>query len=419
MGKDVVIIGGGIIGLCSAYYCALAGHKVTVVERGPADHNCCCRGNGGMIVPSHFVPLAAPGMVTMGLRMMVNSKSPFYIKPRPDWSLADWGMKFIAAATAERVAAASPVLRDLHLASRRLFMELSLDKQLSFGLKRNGLLMLCRTHETLHEESEMGAQARKLGIPAETLDADETAKLDESIEMDVAGAVYFPEDCHLDPSRFLSSLTQFLRNAGVSFRWNCNILDCCMSGGQVEVLTTEDGQIAGEEFVLAGGVHSTVLGKRMGIHLPMQAGKGYSVTVAKPPQLPKICSILTEARVAVTPIGRSLRFGGTMEMSGINFDITPKRIEGITESAAKYFPAFDAQHFAGLEAWSGLRPCSPDGLPYLGRTSEAGNLIVATGHAMLGLSLGPISGKSVAEMVDGETPPVDSVLLSPDRYNGF
>ena len=419
MGKKVVIVGGGIIGLCSAYYCTLAGHQVTLIERGTTNHNCCCRGNAGMIVPSHFVPLAAPGMVAMGLRMMRDPKSPFYIKPRLNLNLADWGMKFIEASTYERVSAAAPVLRDLHLASRKLFLDLAKQEGFSFGLKRNGLLMLCRTPTLLSEETEMGNRAKALGIPADCLNADETSKLDPGVDMDVCGSVYFPEDCHLDPARLLDSLTSFLIDAGVDFRWECETSQWVRSSGRIQAVRHGNGEIEGDEFVAAAGSVSTSLVKSLGIHLPMQAGKGFSVTLKQPPQLPKICSILAEARVAVTPMGQTLRFGGTMEMSGINHDISPTRIRGITESAARYFPAFNSSHFESLEPWAGLRPCSPDGLPYLGRTTAATNLVVATGHAMLGLSLGPITGQSVAQLINGESPCVMSPLLSPDRYNGF
>lgn len=419
MGKDVVIVGGGIIGLCSAYYCTLAGHRVTVVERGPAHHNCCARGNAGMIVPSHFVPLAAPGMAAMGMRMMGNPKSPFYIKPRLDWRLADWGMKFIEAATADRVAAAEPVLRDLHLESRKLFLQLSSQQGFNFGLKRNGLLMLCQTPEMLSEESAMSHRARALGIPAETLDTEETSKLDPGVDLEICGSVYYPEDCHLDPARLLDSLTRFLTESGVRFKWQSEATQWVRTDGRIRSIQLPDGELEGDEFIVAGGSLSPNLVKSLGIHLPMQAGKGFSVTVKRPPQLPKICSILTEARVAVTPMGKSVRFGGTMEMSGINHEISAQRVTGITESAARYFPRFNHYHFESLQPWVGLRPCSPDGLPYLGRSSVANNLIVATGHAMLGLSLGPITGQTVAQFIDGKSPGISSPLLSPDRYNGF
>jgi len=419
MGKRVVIVGGGIIGLCSAYYAVRAGHEVTLIEREADDHECCCGGNAGMIVPSHFIPLAAPGMVATGLKMMANPRSPFYIKPRLSLELADWGMKFIAASTYQQAEAAGYVLRDLHLASRALFLELAAEKSFKFGLKQNGLLMLCKSSHALEEESGAAKKAKALGIPAEVLTSKETAKLDPAIDMDICGSIYFPQDCHLEPRKLLAALTHFLQSAGVDFRWQHDVIGWRIENGSIAAAETKQALIEGDEFVIAGGSYSPALAKPLKLHLPMQAGKGYSVTVKKPPQLPKICSILTEARVAVTPMGRSLRFGGTMEIAGLDKSINAERVQGIVDSAAKYFPTFDNSHFEGLPAWSGLRPCSPDGLPYIGRSSRAHNLIVATGHAMLGLSLGPITGKIVSQILNEETATVDSRLISPDRFLGF
>jgi len=419
MGKRVVIIGGGIVGLFCARYCAREGHEVTVVERGGPDHDCCCRGNAGMICPSHFVPLAAPGMVATGLKMMGDPHSPFYIRPRLDWGLIDWGMKFIEAATPEHVGQSSPVLRDLHLLSRAEYVKLAREKGFRFGLKQNGLLMLCRGGEALLEESEMAETARTLGIPAQTLGPEETARLDPGIDMNIAGAVYFPNDCHLNPAQLLADLTRSLHEDGVRFQWNTEVADWSIRDGVIRGAATGQGFIEADEFVLAGGAHSPTVAARLGLQLPMQAGKGYSVTLDRPPQRPRICSILTEARVAVTPIGRGLRFGGTMEIAGLNRDINPGRVKGITDSAQRYFPAFTNSHFAGLKPWAGLRPCSPDGLPYIGRTRRAKNLLIATGHAMLGLSLAPATGIMIARQVSDLSHGQVSPRIDPDRYSGF
>jgi D-amino-acid dehydrogenase len=419
MGKKVVILGGGIIGLCSAYHCVKAGHEVIILERGAADHDCCCRGNAGMICPSHFIPLAAPGMVASGLRMMGDRRSPFYIKPRLDWDLADWGMKFVEASTPEHVARSATVLRDLHLASRAEFLKLAKEKDFSFGLKQNGLLMLCQTAEALHHEATIAEQARALGIPAEVLTAAETAKLDPSVDLNIIGSVYFPQDCHLEPGRLLAAFTRFLSNAGVKFKWHHELTGWSAHEGHVNCAETNHENFEADEFVVAGGAHSPTTVKKLGVHLPMQAGKGYSVTLPGPPQLPKICSILTEAKVAVTPMGKSLRFGGTMEIAGLDLSINRERVQGIIDSAHRYFPSFDGADFSDLQPWSGLRPCSPDGLPYIGRTSRAKNLIIATGHAMLGLSLGPVTGRLVAQIVSGNRPDIESPVLSPDRFLGF
>ncbi|PYM16607.1 MAG: FAD-dependent oxidoreductase [Verrucomicrobia bacterium] len=414
MSKRVLIIGGGVIGLCTAYYAARQGHRVTVIEREAADHEGCSYGNAGMIVPSHFVPLAAPGMVGLGLKWMWNPASPFYIKPRLDWDLLNWGFKFWRAATPECAARAAPLLRALHLASRACFEELA--ELSNFGLVKKGLLMLCKTQHTLDEEAKTAERANQLGVPAEVLDARQTATLDPNVGMDVAGSVYFPKDCHLSPNRFMIALKRQLDQADATFSWETEVTGWRMGGSRIEAVRTARDELSADEFVLCGGAWSPLLARDLRLNLPMQAGKGYSLTLPKPRQLPQICAIFTEARVAVTPMGHSLRFGGTMEIDGMNQDINPVRVQGIIKAVPKYYPDFTLQDFEGIQPWRGLRPCSPDGLPYVGRSSRYSNLCIATGHAMMGLSLGPITGKLVAEILSGETPSIQIGLLNPDRY---
>ncbi|HXT42454.1 MAG TPA: FAD-dependent oxidoreductase [Candidatus Angelobacter sp.] len=416
MSKRILVIGGGVIGLSTAYYCARKGHHVTVVDRNPEQRDGCSFGNAGMIVPSHFIPLAAPGMVALGLKWMWNPESPFYIKPRPDRDLVSWAYRFWRASTPGRVRRAAPLLRDLQLASRACFEEFADLTGNSFGLVKRGLLMLCKTQHALDEEAKMAEQAGQLGIPAEVLDARQTAALDPDVRMDVAGAVYFPKDCHLSPDRFMAGLQQRLKQAGAEFSWNTEVTGWRASGSRIEAARTTVGEFTGDEFVLCGGVWSPDVARELRLHLPMQAGKGYSLTLTRPRQLPRICALFAEARLAVTPMGGSLRFGGTMEIAGLNEDINPVRVRGIIKSVPRYYPDFTPHDFDGVEPWRGLRPCSPDGLPYVGRTARHSNLCVAAGHAMLGLSLGPITGRLVAEILSGENPSIPINLLDPDRY---
>jgi D-amino-acid dehydrogenase len=414
--KHVVIIGAGVIGLCIAYYCARRGHQVTVIDREPEQRDGCSFGNAGLVVPSHFVPLAAPGMVALGLKWMWNPESPFYIKPRLDAELLSWAFKFWRAANAEHVKRSAPLLRDLNFASRALFEELAELPGNDFSLVKRGCLLLCKTQRTLDHEAAFAAQANQLGVPAEVLDAKQTAEHDPCVRMDVAGSIYFPKDCHLTPARFMARLKQQLDKLGVGFQWNTETTGFAWDKQRLTSVQTSTRKIEADEFVLAAGSWSPRLMRTLGLKLPMQAGKGYSLTLTKPRQLPRLSSILTEARVAVTPMDDSLRFGGTMEISGFTQEINPARVRGIIKSVRKYLPAFTPEDFAAVKPWCGLRPCSPDGLPYVGRTQRFGNLTVATGHAMMGLSLGPITGKIVGEIISSEKPSFDLTLLNPDRY---
>jgi D-amino-acid dehydrogenase len=276
--------------------------------------------------------------------------------------------------------------------------------------------MLCRTPQALHEESIAALKARQLGVPADVLEAPDVSRLDPGIDVAVCGAVHYPQDCHLRPDHYAAVLQQRAANAGARFLWNTTVEGWLLDHGRLTGIRTDAGPIQGDAFVLCGGVWSDAVVRPLGLRLPMQAGKGYAVTVPHPIQLPQLCSILTEARVAVTPMNGSLRFGGTMELAGLDESINRRRVEAILRAATRYFPAFRLEHFEGLETWHGLRPVSPDGLPYLGRTHVHPNLIVATGHAMMGLSLAPVTGDIVARLAADQDPGFDLAPLRPERF---
>jgi D-amino-acid dehydrogenase len=414
--KSVVILGGGVIGLSIAYYAQSRGLGVTVLDRAPEDKEGCSFGNAGMIVPSHFIPLAAPGMMALGLKWMWNPESPFYVKPRVSWDLLTWGWRFWQAATAARVKAAAPILRDLHLTSRAEYEKLAAELDGDFELVTRGLAMLCKSQKGLDEEAHMAEQANKLGVPAEVMDRAALAKLDPDITMDVAGGVYFPKDCHLSPNRLMAALRKRITDRGGTIIYGAEAQEWRRVGRRISAIITNQGEFAGDEFLLAAGAWANVTARELGLSIPLQAGKGYSLTLNEPRELPRLCSILTEARIAVTPMGNTLRFGGTMEMSGLHERIDTRRVRGIIKSVPFYFPRFEESDFTNIKPWQGLRPCSPDGLPYIGRTQRYDNLTIAAGHAMMGLSLAPVTGKLASQILTGENPEIDLTLLDADRF---
>lgn len=416
MSKRILIIGGGVIGLSVAQACAANGNDVTVLERQPEQRDGCSYGNAGMVVPSHFIPLAAPGMVALGLKWMWNPESPFYIKPRLSWDLLTWGLRFWRSATAVRVAKAKPILRDLGFASRERFDELAGDAN-EFGLVRRGLLMLCKEQKTLDEEAHVAEQARELGIPTEVHDAAGTAALDPDVQMAACGSVYYPRDAHLSPWLFMQFLQQEILARNGKLLFQTDVKGFTRSGNKIVAVQTSQGEFTADEVVIAGGSWSPLVARELGLKIPLQAGKGYSLTLPNPKRLPQLCSIACEARLAITPMGNSLRFGGTMEMSGLNETVSPRRVKGVIRGATTFFPEFTSADFADIKPWCGLRPCSPDGLPYIGRTAKYSNLVIATGHAMMGLSLAPITGQLVEQVIRGTKPRVDLTLLAPDRFS--
>lgn len=415
--KHVLIVGGGAVGLCCALYLRERGYEVTVIERDGIDRDSCSFGNAGMIVPSHFTPLAAPGAIGRGLRWLLDPGSPLYIRPRFDPALAAWILHFLRAANRDHVNRAGPILRDMLIASRELYERLADCSDNSFGLVKRGLLMLCRTRAGLEEETRAARRARELDLPVEIVSTARAAELDPGIGMDISGAVFYPLDCHLDPRLLMHGLTELAVAAGVTIRWSTSLAGWRVANARIQAAMTSQGDVTADEFVIAAGAWSAQALRTLNCRLPLQGGKGYSFTVPNPRQMPRMSSILSEAHVAVTPMGSSLRIGGTLEFAGLDRSVSLRRTHAIAAAASQYFPALRAQDIAQVQPWAGLRPCSPDGLPYIGRFARYSNLCMAAGHAMLGISLAPITGQLVAQVVSGERPRIALEPFSPQRYS--
>ena len=412
--KHILIIGGGIIGLFSAFYLNRAGYRVTILEKNaPLDN--CSLGNAGMIVPSHFVPLAAPGMVKKGLRWMFNPESPFYIKPRMDWDLISWGLKFIQAARPEKAEAAIPVLRDLNLESKKLYRELLQENLFDFAFKEEGILMLYKTEKAAEEEGKTAELANQIGIEAQILNRQEVEALDPNVTFDVLGAAYYPGDAHLYPNKLLENLSQYLVSKGVNIVYQTEITDIITDREHILQVKAGDQTYSPDLTVMAAGAWSGTLAKSLGITLPMQGGKGYSLTLDHFSPSPQIPAILTEAKVTVTPMENQLRFAGTLEIAGENLSVNMRRVKGLLSSVSRYYPQIDPEIPVESKVWRGLRPCSPDGLPYIGYSHKYRNLIFATGHAMMGVSLAPVTGKLVSQLVERKNPEILKMLI-PERY---
>jgi D-amino-acid dehydrogenase len=413
--KRVVVIGAGVVGLCVAWSLRLRGHEVVLVERERDGGDSCSLGNAGLISPSHFIPLAEPSKIAKALTSFLDSRSPFYLKPRFDLDLVRWGLAFLHASLPARARRSAPVLRDLMLASRALHLELADALGDAQRLETRGLLMLCRSQAGLDEESHIARQAHALGIEAEVCSAARTAEIDPGTRMRITGAVHYPGDAHLVPMRFVPALVDALRGH-VELRFGHEVTGWRAEGGRIAAALTRHGEIAGDEFVLASGSWSPGLLRRLGVRLPLEAGKGYSLTLPRPRELPRVPAVLSEASMAVTPMAGALRLAGTMEISGLGSRDLPERVRQLVDGFVDYFPAFRAQDFQHIVPWHGLRPCSADGLPYLGRLARFDNLCTATGHAMLGVTLAPISGELIAQILSDEKPSLPLEPLSPNRF---
>ncbi len=409
------VIGGGIIGLSSAHYLNKAGHHVTIIDQGDLTMGCSF-GNAGMIVPSHIIPLAAPGMISKGIRWMFNSTSPFYVKPRLSGDLVKWGYHFYKSATKEHVAKSAPALKDLSLFSKAMYQQLANDLPFDFGYHERGLLMLYKTKETEHEEAEMATFANQHGLEAHVLSASEVQKLEPDVKVDVRGGIYFPGDAHITPQLLVIQLISYLKQQGVVFQTNTLVNDFIIEGDIIKSINTTAKDFEFDEVILATGSWSGGVAAKLGLSIPMQAGKGYSFTLPQVEKNVRVPSIFLEARVAVTPMGDSLRFGGTMEITGVDHSISMNRVKGIVDSIPNYYPEMKVIMPGIKDVWHGLRPCSPDGLPYIGKSSKIKNLTIATGHSMMGLSQGPGTGKLVSEIIVQEKTSVNLDAFNPQRF---
>lgn len=414
--KSIGILGGGVNGLFSAYFLQQKGHDVTLLERGDFGDGCSF-GNAGMIVPSHIIPLAQPGMIAKGLRWMLNAQSPFYVKPRLNWGLLRWGYLFWKHSTDRHVKHSIPVLRDISLLSRELFQEAAQQPELSFGWQERGLFMLFREANARHEMEEEAHLAIRSGIEACLLSGSEVQAMEPDTQVDVAGAVYYPGDAHLYPNQLIECLVNYLAKKGVKLLGNQEVVDFAVRNQSVKTISTLSETHHFDEVVIAAGAWSPLLTEKLGLSLPLQGGKGYSfMQPASAPSI-HIPAIMLEARATATPMGGGVRFAGTLEVAGTDTSINMNRVRGIYNSINQYYPGLRVDFPQREQVWSGLRPCSPDGLPYIGRVVGFNNLTVATGHGMMGVSLGPATGKLVCELIDHKPTSMDISAFDPRRFD--
>lgn len=411
--KKCVVIGGGIIGLCSAYYLQKEGHEVIILDQSGMDKGASYV-NAGYISPSHIIPLAAPGVVKKGLRWMFDPASPFYVKPRLDLDFLRWAWAFNNSCTKAHVKKAIPLIRDISVLSHELYEDIKSEPGFDFHFEKKGLLMLCKSEKMFEEEIRVAQLAKEAELAAEVLDQGALKNLEPQLASKVVGGTLYKCDSHTTPQEFMRNMKDHLVKNGVDIQRNQEVLDIECKDDTIRQVTTSEGPVKADEYILAAGSWTAGIAKKIGIPLLLQAGKGYSINVEQETNI--LCpAILAEAKVAVTPMNGFTRFSGTMEIGGINDNVNSVRVNAIAKAAQHYYDDVDITKNELNKASSGLRPLSPDGLPYIGRCKKYENLTIATGHAMMGWTMATGTGKIISELISEKKTSLNLISFLPDR----
>ncbi|MDJ0644350.1 MAG: FAD-dependent oxidoreductase [Flavobacteriaceae bacterium] len=413
MSKEVIVIGGGIIGLCTAYYLHKEGHKVTIVDQSNMDAGASYV-NAGYLAPSHIIPLSAPGVMKKGIKWMFNPSSPLFIKPRLQADFLKWVWAFNKSCNPRHVEKSIPVIRDIALLSQDLYDAIKASENFRFHYEKKGLLMLCQTEKGLDQEIEVAKQVKEQGLEVEVLGTKDLEILQPDVEINAIGATYYKCDSHTTPHEFMEDMKTYLHEADVTVLKNEEVEDVTVFGNKIQSIKTHKQILKADDFVLAAGSWTPLLCKKLGIKLLLQAGKGYRINSTRKHGI-TVPAILAETKVAATPMNGFTRFAGTMEIAGINHHINKIRVNAIADAANRYYPNTLLTEEEKEAAACGLRPVTPDGLPYIGKSMKCENLTIATGHAMMGWSMATATGKLVSEVISDKKPSLDLNSYSPDR----
>ncbi len=413
--RSAVIIGGGVIGTASAYYLSQAGWRVTVLDQARAGA-ACSHANCGYVCPSHVLPLAAPGAMQSTLRTLLQRNSPLKLSPWQLFKNLRWFLGFARKCNATDMRAAAVGIRALLVSSRNLYDELLTTEQLACEWQAKGLYFVFRTAEAFEHYSHIDEMLKKeFDTHATRYDATEFATREPAIKPDaVSGAYCYEWDAQLRPDRLMTSWRAAVERMGGTFVENAEFQGFAGSSSQATVARTAVGEFSADAFVVATGAWTPKLNAQFGCRVPIVPGKGYSLTMPRPSICPKVPMIFEEDRVAVSPFDSGYRVGSMMEFTGYDSSINPKRLEYLRTTAARYLR--DPHPEPLQEQWFGWRPMVYDGKPIIDRTPAWGNVVVAAGHGMLGLSMAPGTGKLVTELLSDAPPHVDASAYSFARF---
>jgi D-amino-acid dehydrogenase len=419
--EPVVVVGGGIIGLCTAFALHRRGVAVTVLDAGPVEH-AASHVNAGWLTPSLAAPVPAPGLIATSLRWMLRSDSPLYIRPRLDPSFMRWTFRFWRHCNARDFLAGTEAIAAFGARSLVLYDAMR-EAGVRYEEHRDGLLFAYRTTEALEHDYAALEPVRRFGFEiSPMMSAHELRALEPSLSETVTGGYWLPQERSVRPDTLVRGLIDYLQERGVEVRRDTPVTGIETAGGKVTAVLAAGQRTPTETVVIAAGAWTPRLLKPLRVRVPIEAGKGYSIDFVPPPALPEPVRrplYLHESRVAVTPLDGMVRLAGTMELSGLNHDMRQERVAAIVRSAGWAIRGWPEQMPGaepGVRIWNGPRPMTPDGLPVIGRLPGYRNLIVASGHAMLGVTLAPATGEAVAELITTGHVPEVVAPFDPARF---
>lgn len=410
--SDVIILGGGVIGLACAHYLLKAGRQVRVIEQGTVGCGS-SHGNCGTLTPSHAPPLAAPGAIGQALRWMFSPDAPFYVRPRLDPALARWLFGFARRCNARDWLDTGVAKAQLLNTSRRLIEQLVREQALDCEFSASGTVYVYRDPRQFAEAQADLPTLARLSVRADTWDARRLAAEEPALLPGMAGALHFPGDASLRPDRYVAELARVVRAQGGTIEERCRVVGFEREGGRVGAVVTERGPRRARDVVFALGAWSPTVGRQLGLRLPIQPGKGYSITYSRPAQAPNRPLVLKERSVCVTTWASGFRLGSTMEFSGYDSRLNPVRLRALVRGAREYLHTPEGPKH--IEDWYGWRPMTIDDLPFIGRAPGVDNLMLATGHGMLGVSMSAVTGHLVADLLTGHSPIINPALCAPTR----
>ncbi len=424
--SSTLIIGGGVVGLCTAYYLAKRGQKVIILERDghltPGESSggsqggalpAASFGNAGIIALGH-PPLPRPGLVWKTIKWMLDGGSPLYVPPRIDFGLIAWMWNFRKACTADHFRRCMKILADYGWATGRCWDQIVEDEKIDCEYRKTGWLDVFRTKEGMEHGMIEADLLREYEFDVQVMSGDELRRRENGFRKEIVGAAHYTDSRAVSPSKFVTQLADRVRKMGVEIHTQ-TVVDRINANGSFKSVRTRDGrEFAADTLVLAAGVWTTELARQIGVRIPMQAGKGYHVMITSPDACPTTACVLNETYVAVTPMNGALRLAGTVELSGINHRMMQKRVDMLSTGAGNYLEGIDKTRI--ISQWCGLRPCTADGLPVIDWAPKVEGVFIATGHAKYGLAYGPITGRLASECILDARPSLDISPMKAKRF---